>query len=953
MARTSSKTFAASSSPSDPAASGHQRKTQRLGRLAVLVAASSMLYGCTGGLSCGGNSGCVNAYDYPQSGLTNGVASVDDGARLRMTQAGLDYLKTHLQEILIGTLGGQNPANPNLIEISLGNFTLVDDDASVTLSLGQDPDENGDGTPDREGYDTKILIDVEDFADRLTFEFIEGGQEGIRVRAEDVPVGLDTRIYTVVNALDFGLGFAPTAACNVNGTNDAYGPGIITGLTVEALILPDVGTGADCDPGVAECLKLAIDVIEVDLDPRDTLGGTSLEVTDAPICTGPNTPSDCSLECSDPVFIFDPDGNQECEFFCPVYDFAGTILVELANVIEGLIQPFIDNLLDLALRQALEEFDGSPLAVSSRFEIRAAAPGLVNETTHDLGYSVAPTGSAFDVNCAPGTDCETALGMDFILKTGVEAAPDLEIEGETPSDTPIPHPCVNGYVGADFANLFGDGEFRTPDANPLTGVFDGEPYHLGMSLARATMNQALFGVYNSGSMCIELTTDAVHGLTGGAFPLSAGTLDLLTEGQLRQYTSPSSPAVATMTPNAPPVITFGAGTEDEGHIIFDWPNVDVGFYVLAYERFTRVFSVNTRIHAEISVFHDPATGVLRFAIVNGPSVTDFEETYNELLPGVAFSEVLDSLIGLGFDALLGDGLEFDLQITTALSDLIGAPVYIDFRGIETTQEGEFLNVYLAMTDTLPQPRTFVPPTTFTLAPNAGLYRLKDNPRLPGVATPIPTGQVRLEGALVPLGRDVEYFYQVDFGTWRGPIRPDDFGALLLDDKKLAFVGEHTIALRGRTVGDSLSLQDTPDFVSVWVDPSPPQVTLEHAGEVLVAHGEDLGTNALDLEYAWRVDDEPFGDFSRVSIRSVSDFDGARKVSVMALDRAGNISIPRTIDLGQAANASGMRTATPAPVARQDAPPPMAAGCSQSTSSSSSFFGLLLLAVLGWRRSRRG
>lgn len=952
MARNPVQNSAAIVSSSATADQSGRSAKQRFARLAILVAASSMLYGCTGGLSCGGNSGCVNGYDYPQSGLTNGVASVDDGARLRMTQAGLDYLKEHLQEILIGTLGGQNPANPNLIEINLGTFELVDDESSVTLSLGQDPDEDGDGTPDREGYDTKILIDVEDFADRLTFEFIEGGQEGIRVRAEDIPVGLDTRIYTIVNALDFGVGFAPTAACNVNGTNDAYGEGIITGLTIEALILPDVGTGTDCDPGVAECLKLAIDVVEVDLDPRDTLGGTALEVTDAPICTAPNTPSNCSLECSDTVIIFDPDGNQECEFFCPVYDFAGTILVELANVIEGLIQPFVDNLLDLALREALEEFDGSPLAVSSRFEIRTAAPGLVNETTHDLGYAVAPTGSAFDVNCAPGTDCETALGMDFVLKTGVEAAPDLEIEGETPSDTPIPHPCVNGYIGADFANLFGDGEFRTPDANPLTGVYDGETYHLGMSLARATMNQALFGVYNTGAMCIELSSDAVHALTGGAFPLSAGTLDLLTEGQLRQYTSATSPAVATITPNAPPVITFGAGTEDEGHIIFDWPDVDVGFYVLAYERFTRVFSVNTRIHAEISVFHDPATGVLRFAIVDGPTVTDFEETYNELLPGVAFSEVLDSLIGLGFDALLGDGLEFDLQITTALSDLIGAPVYIDFRGIETTQEGEFLNVYLAMTDTLPQPRTFVPPRTFTLAPDAGLYRLKENPRLPGVATPIPTGQVRLEAAVVPLGRDVEYFYQVDFGTWRGPIRPDDFGSLLLDDKKLAFLGEHTIALRGRTIGDSLSLQDTPDFVSVWVDPSPPRVTLEHAGEVLVAHGEDLGTDAADLEYAWRADDEPFGDFSRVSIRSLNDFEGARKVSVMALDRAGNISIPRSIDLQQEANQTGMRSGTTSPVARRDAPLPVATGCSQTTAPAASLLGLLALALVGWRRRRR-
>ena len=52
----------------------------------------------------------------------------------------------------------------------------------------------------------------------------------------------------------------------------------------------------------------------------------------------------------------------------------------------------------------------------------------------DLGFSVGPTGSAFDVNVPAGGN----LGMDLILKSGFEAAPALD-----PNElAEVPHPCV-------------------------------------------------------------------------------------------------------------------------------------------------------------------------------------------------------------------------------------------------------------------------------------------------------------------------------------------------------------------------------------------------------------------------------------------------------------------------------------------------------------------------------
>ncbi|MCP4502951.1 MAG: hypothetical protein GY822_23690, partial [Deltaproteobacteria bacterium] len=701
-------------------------RSARPHRVIGLFFSAFFLYGCSGGLSCGGSgAGCVNAYEYPQSEISNGAVAVDDGARLRMTQAALDFLSDSMAEILLAQFGAADPNNPDLIAIDMGTFPITD--GAIDISIGQG---------EIETYPTRLLLSAEDMSDRLTFEFVEGADEGIRVRMEDIPVGLDARLYTRVN-----IGpFTATAACNIESTNPEYDSGIITGITIDMIIKLDVGAGAQCDTGVGECLLIDVQVNEIDLDPRNSLGSSSLEISSAPRCNVANPPSNCSAECSDTIFAVDP-GDLECQEFCAVYDFAGDILLALLSAVESLLGPFLDSFLEIAFRNALADFDGTPLSASSRMELSTLAPGIVGPTVHDLGFAIEPTGNAFDVNCSAGQSCLESRGMDFDLKTGFEAAPPLDVN----NDTSLPHPCVKPYVGAEFAALYGgDGEFIAPDVNALTGIYEGEVYHLGMSIARASINQALFGVYNTGVACVELSSDSIHQLTGGAFPLSAGTIDLLAEGKLRQYTDPSSPALVALIPGEPPIITYGEGTEEDHLIGLTWKNVEVAFYVMMYERYTRVFSVATDISMSLSVFNDPNDTMLKVSIVDGPNIDNFDERYNELLPDVAFDSVLASLIGLAFDAVFANGLEFEYDIANGISGALGVPIYIDFRGIEAVEangEKEFLNVYLALSHTLPQPRVAVPMPTLRLAEEPGLFTQVARPAVPSGEITYPTGEV--------------------------------------------------------------------------------------------------------------------------------------------------------------------------------------------------------------------
>ena len=858
-------------------------------RVVTFAFAFAATYGCSGGLSCGSNSGCLSNYDYPQTQalVPNGTEFVDEGVRMRMTQQALDFLAANIRPLLAGALGN-DPNNPDNILIS---STSAIGASGFFLGQGQ-----------IETHPTEIFLNARVLAETIQMEFIgddAGEPNGIRIRAVDVPFGIDGRLFT-----DFGPG---DAACDIFGTNSSYGGyPYVTGVTLEMTIKPRVGIGSpDCDPGVPECLKIDVEVNDVQIGD---FNAGSLDVSKPPICpplnacgtfSCPGATADglgaCSEECSDTrIPLIDEDGDVECTTVCFIEDVALDFLGAISGLVLGLIEDFLPGIMEAALRSALDDIDGSPLAVASRFSFADFAPGVLPVSTLDLGFAVGPTSGAFDVNDPANTP--GAQGMDLIFKSGVEAAPPLDLA----DDTAVPHPCVRHIEGAEFANLYGSFAFQASDADPLSGVYDGQVYHLGASVASAAINQMLFASYNTGAMCVEISSETIHTLTGGGFPLSAGTIDLLTEGKLRQLASPTAPAVIALAPSQPPVITYGTGTEDEGHIIVNWPSVEISFYVLMNERFARVFAVATDISLQLTVFSDPETGTLRIAVVDGPNIENFVENYNELLPGVAFTTVLESLISVAFDAALGDGLEFNIDVGPILSDALGgAPVFVEFRGIETVPpaDRQFLNVYLGLSDTAVQPRT-ASLRDVHLASEAGVLReivLPNGDALQRTRVTT-TGEVRLESADMPFDGN-EYFARVDFGAWRGPLRATPEGVLVVKDAKLRLVGEHTVLLRARSIGDpgSLTPVAAAESIKVWVDPEPPRVELAQVGDQVVARGWDIGTRVEDLSWQWQLDDGVWSAASNISSRSLLELD-ARRVAVRAIDAAGNVSKSSGLDL---------------------------------------------------------
>jgi len=98
--------------------------------------------------------------------------------------------------------------------------------------------------------------------------------------------------------------------------------------------------------------------------------------------------------------------------------------------------------------------------------------------------------------------------------------------------------------------------------------------------------------------------------------------------------------------------------------------------------------------------------------------------------------------------------------------------------------------------------------------------------------------------------------------------------------------------RGRVVGE----QDVQSgFRAVQQALHRLQRQVERRGDFVVALGSDDATLEGDLEYAWQLDDGAVGDFAALDRLALADVD-ARRVRVVARDRAGNVSKPAAVDV---------------------------------------------------------
>ncbi len=459
-------------------------------------------------------------------------------------------------------------------------------------------------------------------------------------------------------------------------------PAVVFGKADILLTQPDAACVIDNQLGL-EAIPYAADISFVVLATLavDEDAGFSLQ-TDTESLTihdiGVTVAQDCGLEeCADanPGNIGDPC--LECAI-CDSANF-GTDLFEFLNDLLGeSFDLVLAELLDLLSGPLLDELlNGRPLDIAAAISLHNTL-GSVTEsarTARDLGVLIRPAPGGFAV-----TGDGAQSGLELRLMGGAAAA---EI-----------HPCV-GEIGT--LPEFSPGPFPQ-----FTSILpDGTPYDVGIGISEAFLNQAIWSLYETGALCLALTTREIADLTASLITIRAGLIDLLLPGVAAMAGRTASIRLVlapTLAAEDFPVVEVSPADSD-AVLRLSFARFEVGLEAFVDTDYMRLMTITSGIEADLTL--TPAAAgpgfdltVLRLEL--GAMTVSDHSAFSAARPDeiVALAvEVLVQVLGAGPLALPIDPGEIAALLgpTPLTADLVG----LDAIGPQLDWLGVFFQVEAA------------------------------------------------------------------------------------------------------------------------------------------------------------------------------------------------------------------------------------------------------------------
>ncbi len=514
----------------------------------------------------------------------------------------------------------------------------------------------------------------------LDAQLVEGdGPATIRIEVVDAQVGIESAV--VAGALDLLL-IEPDLACGMGNGPDGY----VALLSFSMLLT----LATDDDGG----LDLDVEVEQVDIH--------DIHIT---------VVTDCGLtECQ--------DGCTECELVCGALNG----LADLASFMQELFQGLVDQLatfLGDQLGSLLLDVlvNDQPLAVEGELDLAPLTAALLpwTQTVIPLGVLARPAGDAFTVS-----GLGAGLGLEVVLDAGVDAN--------------FAHPCV-GDPGSEPV-------FEAAPEPPWPETLaDGGPYHLGLDVSEAVVNEALWAAWKAGILCVDVDSGDLAQLTGGDLVLVAGALELLLPG-ITDIAGADAPIRIRLRPRAGPfpLLRFGdpaTGATAGLHL----QDVAIDLDLQIGDQFLRVFGLEADLDLGLDIEALPGARLgLQLADLQVGTVA---LTHDELFTGARMDLIVPFVVDLALGVLGDLDIALDLDVAAAAGELLtGLPLVPAVRFVGA--EGEWLRVLI----TLDEPEDVEPPE----AMGAEVLAVE-----PGVVT--------LEFPPAPTGTEVQL--RVGGGTWTG------------------------------------------------------------------------------------------------------------------------------------------------------------------------------------------
>lgn len=746
------------------------------------------LFACSGG---GCSSGCAGCGVTPLAGGFPKASAITNAGSVRVTRAGLDFMQANLGAIAGKMLGGGTITYPIPKSSTSGtgySFTLCDNPNSSQC---------------------QAIVNVA--GAKLTLTAVHPDSltvsGTIPLKVSDIPV--DAKIIGIPCSVDvqFGTNFN----CGANP------------ITADFADVP---------------VNIVLPLVNETIAPRD--GYTKIDVNNAQIN----------------VNISDSDVN-----------FCGGLCADIAGAVKSFLVGQLTGPLQSQLKSALS----SQLCTKTNTSLTPSCPTGSHDNGGTCYYDSTPSAcvpillgmdghvdlGGFLASVSPGS----AGGLDFVLASGGDGIASTSVGVNTPDSTNgmtlglmgggLPSP-QSGCVPT-FDNKIPTG-IPIPDElqdNTVSPWPQGDPGpDLGIALAGRYLNFMFGSVYNSGALCLGISTDQFAQLQSGLLSVLIPSIKRLT------FEQKPGPVAITTRPQQPPVVTLGGGTDlnKDPLLSISLKQFAIDFYIWSMDRFVRVmtFTGDMTIPVNLTTHVDPKTnpngGLL--PAIGTVAVANPKVTNNQLLvddPATVASG-LGSLFGAIAGQLTGSLKPIDLSSSLAS---VGLGMSIPDGGIRKLTKGsdDFLAIFadlaLAKQNALEQADVQARILDKTVDATAMSLETADRSKEPKL-------HVLFGSSLDDGTRTVEYAYAIDQGAHSEWSTDRNF---TIQNDALFLQGKHVLNVWARVHDEPMSESAQPAQVPFTIDVLPPNVTLDQNDDGSIqVNAWDFVSPDSALQMRWQTTD---------------------------------------------------------------------------------------------------
>jgi uncharacterized protein (TIGR03382 family) len=385
--------------------------------------------------------------------------------------------------------------------------------------------------------------------------------------------------------------------------------------------------------------------------------------------------------------------------------------------------------------------------------------------------------------------------------------------------------------------------------------------HLGLALSGRFLEYAFTNVYNSGLLCLDITSEQSDLLKSGILSILIPSIRTLTFEQ-----NDAAAAIATR-PQKPPVVKIGGGTDpiEDPLLSLTLPSFALDVYVWSFDRFVRVFTYTSDLFVPIQLQtgktdKNPDGGILpsigAVSVTNG-IVTNGDSLLLDSPETVAQS--LTTIVGSLSQQLIGAGLPA-VGLNSATASM-GLDLQVSNIKKLHKDSDDFVALFASLSKAPPAKQGLIDTKPKMIAQDNGEHPFLE----------------------LELGHDdgIEYSWWLDQGTHTAWTTSK---TARIDGQALALQGKHVLHVTSRRVGDAPSEDPTPATFDFTIDRLAPIGRLVREDGALRVHAWDIVSAQVKARY--RVDG---GDFSAWQPASDVAVRSNGLVEVEVADESGNVA----------------------------------------------------------------